>query len=79
MALPFPLIPVLVGAAVGSAVTYILTSRKARKQLTDSLDDLGDAVDGVANKAKDVVEDAADVVSDAATKAASKGRRSSAE
>jgi len=70
MALPFPLIPVLIGAAVGSAVTYILTSRKAGKRLTDSLDGIGDAAEGVAAKAKNAVEDAAD----AATKAAPKGR-----
>ncbi len=61
MVLPFRLIPVLIGAAIGSVVTYILTSRNARKQLSDGLGEVGDTV-----------EDAADAVSDAAKKAASK-------
>ena len=72
MALPFPLIPVLVGAAVGAAVTYIFTARSARKQITDALQELGETVEAGADKVKTAAEDTADAASDAAKKVASK-------
>ena len=72
MALPFPLVPVLVGAAVGAVITYILTARSARNQFTDTLQDLGESIEAGAKKAKtvaaDTVEEAAGVVKDAASK-----------
>ncbi|MGB5831005.1 MAG: YtxH domain-containing protein [Thiohalocapsa sp.] len=71
MALPFPLIPVLIGAAIGSLVTYILTARNARNQLTDAFDDIGDAAHDAVKKGADVAENTADAVGDAARKASS--------
>ena len=74
MALPFPLLPVLIGAAVGSAVTYILTTRGIRKQLTDTLQDVGDAADDGVHEIRQRVEDVAESATDAAHKTASKIR-----
>jgi hypothetical protein len=72
MALPFPLVPVLIGAAVGAAITYVLTKRGVRKQIADSLEDLGDSVAAEAQEwtsaAKDKVEGATKTVKKTASK-----------
>ena len=72
MALPFPLIPVLIGAALGAAVTYILTTRNARKQITDTLQDLGDSVEAGAEKIKNAAADVAEETAETAKDVASK-------
>jgi len=72
MALPFPLIPVLIGAAAGAAVTYILTSRSARKQITQALQDLEGSAETGAEELKAAASDKLDEAADAVKKAASK-------
>lgn len=72
MALPFPVIPVLVGAAIGAAVTYFLANRNARNQITNALQDLGNTVEAAMAKVKNVASDAVEDATDAAKKAASK-------
>jgi hypothetical protein len=67
-----PLVPVLIGAALGAAVTYVLTTRNARKQLASALQNLGDSVEAGAEKVKSVASDAAADAQKAAKKAASK-------
>lgn len=74
MALPFPIVPVLVGAAVGAAVTYLLTKVKARKDIMDSLEDLGDAVSDEAERVADAASEGIEEVSGAAKRTASKIR-----
>ncbi|TGN99844.1 hypothetical protein PN36_33020 [Candidatus Thiomargarita nelsonii] len=52
--MPFPLIPLLVGAAVGSGVTFLATNKTARQKINQSASQLTDTVkSGVkATKAK---------------------------
>lgn len=65
-----PIVPVLIGAAVGAAVTYIVMDKSFRKRLSDSVHDLGDTVQSRVRDAKrgatDVLEDTADAAKDAA-------------
>jgi gas vesicle protein len=75
MALPFPLIPVLVGAAAGAAITFLLTKASARRRLRDSLEDLGDSVVESAEDARDAAEDAFDEASGKAEEIVSKVRK----
>ena len=75
MALPFPIVPVLIGAAVGSAVTYLLTKARARKDVMDSLEDLGDAVTDEAERVADAASEGIEEAAGAAKRAASKIRR----
>jgi gas vesicle protein len=71
MALPF--FPLLIGAAVGAAATYILMTKKdARNRITNAAQDLTDTVEAKAGKVtsavSDAMEDATKVVKDAASK-----------
>ena len=69
-----PLIPLLIGAAAGAAVTYILITKKdARNRIANAAQDLTDSVEAGAGKVKsavsDVVDDATQAVKDVASKA----------
>ncbi len=70
----FPLIPALIGAAAGAAVTYyLITNKNARQRLADAAQDMGDTVQTGADKltktVTDTVDDASKVVKDAAAQA----------
>jgi hypothetical protein len=71
MALPFPVVPVLIGAAIGAAVTYVLTTRSARKQITAAFEDAGDSLASGAKKATSTLSDAVEGATDAAKEVAS--------
>ena len=64
-----PLIPVLIGAAAGAAITYMLMVGRVRRSLADTVQDVGDTVQSKARRVKDtvtdVVDDATDAVKDA--------------
>ncbi len=71
----FPLIPILIGAAAGAAVTYYLTTNKdARKRLTDVAQDVGSSVQAEADKLSRVVADKTDDASKAVKDAASNAK-----
>ena len=70
----FPLIPVLIGAAAGAAVTYyLITNRDARKRLADAAQDMSESVQSGAERFSRVVtekmDDASKAVKDTASKA----------
>lgn len=81
--MPIPLIPVLIGAAAGAAVTYLIMAGKSPKNLADAAQDVGatvqsnarrvgsamtDAVDDASGAVKGVVDDATEAVKSAASK-----------
>jgi archaellum component FlaG (FlaF/FlaG flagellin family) len=65
-----PIVPVLIGAAVGAAITYVIMDKSFQKRLSDSAHDLGDTIQSRVKRAKrsatDVVDDVADAAEDAA-------------
>ncbi|MGB5736832.1 MAG: YtxH domain-containing protein [Thiohalocapsa sp.] len=65
-----PIIPVLIGAAVGVAGTYVIMDKSFRKRLSDSVHDLGDTVQSRVKHAKhgaaEIVDHATDAAKDAA-------------
>lgn len=67
-----PLIPVLIGAAAGAAITYLLLNSRAGNPLEGAGRDLADSVesgsDKVTSAVSGVVEDATKVVKDTANK-----------
>lgn len=67
-----PLIPLLIGAAAGAAITYVVMNRRARNSIKDAAQDLTDSVEGEAGRVTSAVtgamEDATKVVKDAAKK-----------
>lgn len=71
----FPLLPMLIGAAAGAAVTYYLTTNKdARKRLVDAAQDVGNTVQAEADKLSRVVSDKVDDASKAVQDAASNAK-----
>ncbi len=70
--MPLPLIPLLIGAAIGAAVTYIITNRDSQNRLTNAAQDVGDSVQAGADKLKRVVSDTVDDASSAVKDVASK-------
>lgn len=69
----YPLIPFVIGAAAGAAVTYFLvTNKEARKRLTDAAQEMGESVQTGADKLTKVVSDKMDDASKAVKDAASK-------
>lgn len=70
-----PLIPFLLGAAAGAAVTYILTTGGARNRIASAAQDLGDSVQAKAETVKSVVSDSVEGATAAAKDAASKVKR----
>jgi hypothetical protein len=76
MPLPFPILPVLIGAAIGAAVTYVLTSRSAKKQIADALDDVGETLGPKAKRAASSLSDTVDAATDTAKEAVSRVRKS---
>jgi len=64
-----PIMPVLIGAAVGAAVTYVIMDKSFRKRMSDSVHDFGDTVESRVRHAKrgatEVLDDASDAPKDA--------------
>ena len=50
------LVPFIIGAAVGSAVTYIYKDKESQKKIKDAVQDATDKVKSVASDASDKVE-----------------------
>jgi len=76
----FPLIPVLIGAAVGAAVTYYLTTNKdARKRLSDAAQDVSGSVQARADQFTKIVSDKMDDASKAVKDAASQAKDAAAQ
>ena len=69
--MPFPIVPALIGAAVGSFVTDLAMSSRFQRKLSHSVQDLGDSLESGARRAKrrvsDVADGAADTVKEATT------------
>jgi hypothetical protein len=67
-----PLVPVLIGAAAGAAITYVLLNSRSSNPLGNAARDLTDSVESGASKVtgavSGAVEDATKVVQDAAKK-----------
>ncbi len=67
-----PLVPLLIGAAVGAAITYFAMTRSSRNPLKGAAQDLTDSVeDGasqVTSAVSDVMEDATRAVKGVAKK-----------
>ena len=67
-----PLVPVLIGAAAGAAITYVVLKSRSRKPLGNAARDLTDRVESGASKVTSAVsgavEDASRAVKDAANK-----------
>jgi len=67
-----PLIPVLIGAAAGAAITYVLLNSRSRNPLGNAARDLTDSAESGAGKVTSAVsgavEDATKAVKDAANK-----------
>ena len=72
--MPLPLIPLLIGAAAGAAITYVVMNRSSRNPFKNAAQDLTDSVEGGASKVTSAVsgamEDASRAVKDAAKKVA---------
>ena len=68
-----PLVPVLIGAAVGAAVTYLILNSRSGNPLGNVAQELTDSVESGAGKVKSAVsgavDDAATAVKGAANKA----------
>lgn len=67
-----PLLPFLLGAATGAALTYIISNRGARRRLTSAAEEMGDVVQARAEKIKSAASDTVDKATAAAKDAASK-------
>jgi hypothetical protein len=65
----------LIGAAIGAAVTYVLTKRSARMQVTDAFDDVGQTLAPRAKRAASALSDAVEEVTDTAKEAVSRVRK----
>jgi hypothetical protein len=72
MALPFPIVPVLIGAAVGAAITYVLTKARSRRDIMGTLEELEDTVSDSVAEAKDTAAKGVDEATKAAKKTVSK-------
>jgi len=62
----------LVGAAVGAAVTYLLTSRSTRGKITNALEDFGNTLEEEADELSSAAADKVQKATQAAKNAASK-------
>jgi hypothetical protein len=66
-----PILPLLVGAAAGAVVTYVIMDKSFRKRLSESVHELGDSVQSRVKHAKrgasEILDDAADAAKDAAS------------
>jgi len=67
-----PLIPVLIGAAAGAAITYVLLNSRSRNPLGNTARDLTDSVESGAGKVKSAVTGAVDDATKAVKNAANK-------
>ena len=67
-----PLIPFLLGAATGAAVTYMFVTGSTRDRIATAAQDVGDVVQAKAKQAKSVVSDNLEEAVEAAKGAASK-------
>ena len=67
-----PLVPVLIGAAAGAAITYFILNSSSRNPMGNAARDLTDSVESGAGKVTSAVsgavEDASRAVKDAANK-----------
>lgn len=70
--MPLPLVPLLIGAAAGAAITYVVMTRRSRDAFKNAAQDLtssvGDGASKVTSAVSDVVEDATKAVKSAAKK-----------